>query len=234
MRWTSFLALPGLVSIALAGGTVEGTVTYNGEPPALPPRPVTQDKEACGLGDSVPDDSLVVDKATRGLSDAVVFLEPKDKKAEAAGQGKTVLFDQEHCLFTDRVLVVPEKAKVEFANSDKVAHNVNLKAVKNTGFNKTIAGGEKVDWIAEREERIPVECNVHPWMKGWLVVTDAPYHAVTDDKGHFKIENVPAGEYKVKVWHERLSSKKCWEGPATVTVKDGAVAEVNFKGTPKD
>ncbi len=232
MNTNLFISILCVSSFAWAGGTVEGVVTLKGDAPAGTPRPVTQDKEKCGIGDSVPDDSLVVDKTTKGIAHAVVMLEPAAGGAKTAAEApQTIVFDQKHCLFTQHVLVVPEKSEVEFKNSDTVAHNVNLKAIKNKGFNKSIAGNESTKWTAEREEKIPIECSVHPWMKGWLVVTDAPYYAVTDAQGNFKIENVPPGAYKVKVWQERITSKKNWEGSAEVTVKEGETARLEFKGT---
>lgn len=230
MRASLFASILCAASTAMAG-TVEGTVKLAGEPPAPAPKPVTQDKDACGLGDTAPDQTLVVDKATKGIQWAVVTLEPAAGGAKAAPSAQAIEFDQKHCIFVDHVLVVTEKSEVELKNSDTVAHNVNIKAVKNKGINKTISGGESIKWTAEREEKIPVECNVHPWMKAWIFVTDAPYHAVTDAQGNFKIENVPAGAYKVKVWQERITKKANWKGPAEITVKEGEAAKAEFTGT---
>ena len=33
---------------------------------------------------------------------------------------------------------------------------------------------------------------------------DTPYFARTDEKGNARIESLPAGEYKVEVWHPRV------------------------------
>ena len=43
-------------------------------------------------------------------------------------------------------------------------------------------------------------------MKAWIMVADHPYFAVTDENGNFKIENVPAGEYEIVFWQEKLSN----------------------------
>ena len=40
-------------------------------------------------------------------------------------------------------------------------------------------------------------------MKGWIVVKDNPYFAVTDEDGKFEMKNVPAGEWKFTFWHEK-------------------------------
>src|SRR5690606_39938859 len=68
-----------------------------------------------------------------------------------------------------------------------------------------------------------VTCNTHPWMRGWLVVTDE-MAAVTDANGRFRLANVPPGTYELRVWHEALP-------PATrkVTIQAGKPATVEIE-----
>ena len=66
-------------------------------------------------------------------------------------------------------------------------------------------------------ESVRLSCDVHGWMQGWLIVEDNPYYAVTDEKGAFKLTDVPPGDYEVKVWQEKLG-----EATQKVTVKPGA------------
>src|SRR5207247_2335623 len=49
----------------------------------------------------------------------------------------------------------------------------------------------------------PVSCDIHKWMSGYLFVFAHPYFAVSDENGKFTIEKVPAGKYRVVMWHER-------------------------------
>ncbi|MFQ5606214.1 MAG: carboxypeptidase regulatory-like domain-containing protein, partial [bacterium] len=77
-------------------------------------------------------------------------------------------------------------------------------------------------------EMIPVKCDIHGWMKAWIVVVDHPYHAVTDEAGAFKITGIPAGTYTVEFWHETLGKQT-----QEVTVKDGANTEVNAVLEPR-
>ena len=49
---------------------------------------------------------------------------------------------------------------------------------------------------------MPLLCNVHPEMSGYVIVTPTPYFAQTDAQGNYKIADVPDGDYKVVVWHE--------------------------------
>jgi len=76
----------------------------------------------------------------------------------------------------------------------------------------------------EKPEAVEVKCDVHGWMLGWLVATESPYVAVTDDSGNFKLTDVPAGTYTVEVWHEKLG-----KSTQKVTVKAKEDAKANFE-----
>ena len=49
---------------------------------------------------------------------------------------------------------------------------------------------------------VPLLCNVHPEMSGYIVVSPTPYFAETDGSGGYKIQNVPDGKYTVVAWHQ--------------------------------
>jgi hypothetical protein len=62
-------------------------------------------------------------------------------------------------------------------------------------------------------------------MSAYIEVFEHPFHAVSDEKGHFEIAGkLPDGEYAVSLWHERFGEKE-----ATIEVKDGkAELSVSF------
>jgi len=49
---------------------------------------------------------------------------------------------------------------------------------------------------------VPLLCNVHPEMSGFVIVSPTPYFALTDADGTYKISDVPDGSYTVSAWHE--------------------------------
>ena len=49
---------------------------------------------------------------------------------------------------------------------------------------------------------MPVLCNVHPEMAGYIIISPTPYFAETDDSGNYKIKDVPDGSYTLEAWHE--------------------------------
>jgi len=77
---------------------------------------------------------------------------------------------------------------------------------------------------------VRMKCDVHPWMGAYIGVVNHPFYAVTDENGNFTIENLPAGEYTLKAWHERLPSKT-----ATIKVDADGETSVDFvmKRPPK-
>jgi Carboxypeptidase regulatory-like domain len=60
-------------------------------------------------------------------------------------------------------------------------------------------------------------------MSAYIVVTSSPYFAVTDEKGEFVIEGVPAATYEMEVWHEKLGGQS-----RRVTVTAGSMVSVDF------
>ena len=65
---------------------------------------------------------------------------------------------------------------------------------------------EKVTSFSSVEEPFYIKCDVHPWMKAWIMVADHPYFAITDENGYYKIDNIPEGNYEVVFWQEKLSN----------------------------
>jgi plastocyanin len=114
--------------------------------------------------------------------------------------------DQKGLMFQPHVLVIPLGATVDFQNSDSVQHNLfwpSINGNKKLGHNLgTWPKGEKRSFQFDQPGAIPLLCNVHPEMSGYLVVSPTPYFAETDGAGNFKISNVPDGKYNVVAWHE--------------------------------
>jgi plastocyanin len=116
------------------------------------------------------------------------------------------LMDQKGLAFNPHVLAVQVGTTVEFQNSDNVQHNVFWPSIsgnkKLTGNLGTWPKGEKKAFKFDNPGVVPLLCNVHPEMAGYIVVSPTPYFAETDASGNYKIDNVPDGKYNVVAWHE--------------------------------
>ena len=206
-----------------AGGTISGTVKYDGAPPKPKTLEVTKDKEVCGLKPHVEEDVVVGDGG--GIQNAVVIV----KGAKGDLKPGDVTFDQKGCDYVPHVLAFPAGSTVKIVNSDGILHNIHTYSTANPSFNMAQPKFKKViEQKVEKPEVIKVTCDAHGWMHGWWVATDTPYFAVTDDKGNYSIKDVPAGDYTVEVWQEKLGTDD-----QKASVKDGATATTNFTLKPK-
>jgi len=148
--------------------------------------------------------------------ESVVYVEAIAGKTFPAPTEKPVM-DQKGLMFQPHLMAVQQGTTVEFLNSDTVAHNVfwpsvggNKKLTHNLG---TWPKGEKRAFKFDSPGAVPLLCNVHPDMSGYIVVSPTPYFAVTDKSGTYKIENVPDGSYTLTAWNE---SAKTQSKPVTV------------------
>lgn len=195
-----------------AWGDLEGSFELVGQAPAAAPVVVGVDKAVCGALGLV-DESLVVGRRN-GIANIVVMLQPAAGVVPAihpevaAAVALPAVFDNAKCRFEPRIGVVTVGQALKIGNLDPVGHNVNAALFNNDPFNvlvPTNATIEKKFKVAEPGP-MPVTCNIHPWMKGYLVVAETPYVAVTSERGTFEIENLPVGKWKLRVWHERAGN----------------------------
>jgi len=205
------------------GGTITGTVKYDGTAPAPKKVEVTKDKEVCGLKPHFDEDLIV--SSSGGIANAVVVL--KDAKGTVTpGQVK---FDQKGCDYQPHVLAFPAGSTVDIMNDDGILHNIHTYSKVNPPFNMAQPKFKKeIQQKIDKPEIIKVSCDAHGWMHGWWYVTDTPYFAVTDDNGNFTIKDVPPGNYTIEVWQEKLGTQD-----QKVDVKAGASATSNFSLKPK-
>ena len=144
-------------------------------------------------------------KVTGMKGKSVVYLDTIAGKTFPAPKDHPVM-DQKGLMFAPHILVVQQGTTVEFLNSDTVQHNAFWTAIngdRKAGHNLgTWPKGEKRPFTFAKPGVVPVLCNVHPEMAGYIIVSPTPYFAETDDSGNFKIKDVPDGSYTVTAWHE--------------------------------
>jgi hypothetical protein len=194
------------VSTGTGWATLRGQFIYDGTPPQMKPYEVSKEENICAPGGRAPlKEVLVVDQQSRGIQNVAIYLREASRVHESA-QPKTesVVFDQKVCLFLTHVMAVSVGQPIQIKNSDPTGHNTKIDGRANT-FNQTIPSGGAFPYTAQREEAspAPVSCNIHPWMKAYLLPRKNGYVAVTDAQGRFEIANLPAGEpIELQVWHE--------------------------------
>jgi len=166
----------------------------------------------------------VMADAKGDLQNVIVFVSNGlgDQTFEAPSQAAVV--EQKGCMYEPHVLAVRANQKLEVVNDDQTSHNIHPVPANNREWNKAEPPGSKMEEEFAREEiAIPVKCNVHPWMRGYIAVFKHPFYAVTGKDGGFDLSNLPPGTYTIKAWHEKLGTST-----QTVTISANEAKEINF------
>jgi plastocyanin len=207
-------------------GTIKGRFVFGGDAPVAADLKADKDVEVCGKHKLVAEELVVA--ADKGVANVVVFVRDKDVKVNQAMKAtEPAVLDNKACRFEPHVAFVQVGQPLVIKNSDAVGHNSNVATVKNPPSNNLIPAGGETKVTFSSDEAIPaqVTCNIHPWMKGWLVVRPNPYGAVSKADGTFEIKGVPVGEVELQFWHEKAG----YVGEMTI----GGKAEKASKGRKK-
>ena len=145
----------------------------------------------------------VGDSTGRPLADAVVFLESREaRQAVRPAQGTEMA--QANKQFDPRVLVVPVGTSVVFPNRDTVRHHVYSFSPAKTFELKLFTGTAANPVVFDKVGVAVLGCNIHDNMAAWVVVVDTPHYGRSAASGTVTITNVPAGSYRLRVWHPGL------------------------------
>ncbi len=151
-------------------------------------------------------------------------------------EGKDFLLPKENpfmsqasLIFKPHVLAVVKGTTVDFTNDDSVVHNVFAPPGSVQRFNLgTYGQGVSKAVTFDKLGEVTLLCNVHSEMIAYVIVLQNPYSALTDTKGNFQIQNVPAGTYRLRVWNEKLK-----EVSQEVLVEEGKTISVEFSKLKK-
>ena len=198
----------------VAGGTIKGRLVWGGDqaPEAkdlIAKGKSEKDPGVCAKDAAIPDESLVVDPKTKGIKNAIVYLvKPTKDNPEAVkalvAKAPQVEIDQQNCRFIPRSTVLHADQVVVFKATDQTNHNVHLSgfATANSSNQLLPPGGQMQKKLEADRRPIPLTCDIHPWMKGSIMVFEHPYFAVTGEDGSFQIDGVPPGTQNLVIWQE--------------------------------
>ncbi|MFL5344203.1 MAG: carboxypeptidase regulatory-like domain-containing protein [Hyalangium sp.] len=208
--------------------TIHGVVKFTGAAPAGADIAPPSDPACEGMALK---DQPVMAKDGK-LQNVLVRVKGPVAGAPAASQSSPpVVVDQLKCTYTPRVMGAQAGQPIQVRNSDQTLHNVRAMAGGKPLFN--MAQPPSMPPVSKATppdvEMIQLKCDVHPWMKAFVVVSQHPYFSTTGDDGAFSISGLPAGTYTLEAWHETLGTKT-----AQVTVKDGETAEASFEFNGSD
>ena len=147
----------------------------------------------------------VTDAQGRPAVDAVVMLEPAAGKVPVRPMPQ-VDVSQARRTFTPRVTAVTVGTPVNFPNFDTVRHHVFSISPAKTFELKLYAGVPNKPIVFDKPGLVILGCNIHDTMVAWILVSDTPWYGVAGEDGKVRIADVPAGNYRLRVWHPALAA----------------------------
>jgi plastocyanin len=160
----------------------------------------------------------VSDAAGKPLLDAVALLEPAAGKAPVKPMAD-VEISQAKRQFAPRVTLITVGTTITFPNFDTVRHHVYSFSPTKTFELKLYAGVPNLPVTFDKPGVAVLGCNIHDTMAAWVVVADTPWFARSAANGRARIDGVPAGTYRLRLWHAGLGPGI---EPAPVAITIGA------------
>ncbi len=220
------------------GGTVSGQILRTDSLPYLERVSIQRDQPVCG--DSHVNPSHPGNEGVRGC---IVWLEGI-REGKASDLNTSPKLQQVDCAFLPHAQVVAAGTPIIVTNDDDALHNYHVSTASETVTNEAQPeGAPPRELILKKKGLHKIVCDVHPWMKGFVMSAEHPYYTVSDSTGRFTLSNVPPGSYTVKLWRDdwRIEELKNEDGrivsyrwkpdiskEAKVTVTASAEAKVDF------
>jgi plastocyanin len=208
-------------------GTISGTIHFTGKAPQRIAIDMGQDP-VCSLAPSNLTEQYIVENG--GLANVFVYIKDGLGNNAYAPPSTPVIMDQKGCRFVPHVVGAMAGQPVKFTNSDDTMHNVHMIPTLSTNQAVDVSeapnGPGETRTLATPELMIPVRCNNHPWMEGYINVVSNPFYAVSGDGGHFTIKGVPPGTYTIVSDHEQLGQKTA---EVTVSSQKTSVVDITYQ-----
>jgi len=223
----SLSSLPGALKAgapATTKATLHGVVRFEGK---IPPAKLINMAADPVCAKQHPSPVMVQEVMADGkgdLQNVIVFVSEGLSGMTFDPPSQPAVVEQKGCMYQPHVMAVRANQTLELVNDDSTSHNIHPQPANNREWNKAEPPRSKMeDSFAREEVAIPVKCNVHPWMKGYIAVFKHPFFAVTGTDGVFDLRDLPAGTYTIKAWHEKLGTTT-----QTVTIGANETKEISF------
>jgi hypothetical protein len=145
------------------------------------------------------------------------------ESATAAPPPSVAKLEEVELTFLPKVQILPVGSSLRVRNIDHEAHTVHGALAGRTLFNRaTVPGGNEAILPLDAPGVVAITCDLHSYMRAWVVVSSAAHHAVTDGDGVYRIAGIPAGPVKIRLVdpEERTTSAEPGEIFASPTLTE--------------
>jgi hypothetical protein len=152
----------------------------------------------------------------------IVSFHPLDFKPPIASMPNAIMNQMEKC-FVPKVLPITVGSTVEFLNSDTEVHNIfslTPRATFNIGRRQP---GKSVAQLIEKVGVVDLKCDIHCGMNAAILSLDTPYFTKANASGHYEVDGLPDGNYRIQVFHYSLGIVE-----DQINIRGGSVVSKNL------
>ncbi len=206
-----FLAVTAaFVTTATTAGDLK--IRFEYQDPAFEPAPIDVDRDVAFCGNkNLIDETLIVNPKNNGIKNVVVYIYTgrggvKIPPAQPPGNTRTLAYQD--CRFEPHILTMQAGDTLKIINRDPVGHNANVNLFRNGPRSPMIPPSNDQEIRLDKAEPapMPVECNIHPWMKAYVVILDHPYVGVSNEDGDLLIKDLPEENLTFRIFIEAAKS----------------------------
>ena len=135
------------------------------------------------------------------IEDVAVVLEPTSGTLRPARGRATI--EQRDREFIPYMTIVQRGTEIDFPNRDPFKHHVYSFSPAKVFEIKLYAGKPASPVLFDKLGEVAIGCNIHDWMAAHVLVVDTPWFAKTRGNGLAHIDRLPAGSYRLHLWHPR-------------------------------
>ena len=192
----------GYVFSETSTGILSGRVEFHGQSIPEPEKfPVKVNQDQCGK--EIESEALIIGQNSKGIKNVIITLESQDHVPVKYPFSPSLAFKIDKCRFSPHIIIIQNGTGINIENKDSILHNIFFLFEDHNAFNTIITPTSNATTKQfDRPGFVQVKCNLHPFMEGYLMVTDTPYFTLTDKEGTFSIPDIPAGKYLLMVRHE--------------------------------
>jgi plastocyanin len=207
-------------------GTIMGRVLFDGAAPEQKKQSVKGNPECAVFhpGGEITSEELVVTNGA--IKNAFVYIKSGLEGYSFPTPSEAAVVENKDCHYVPHVCGVQVNQSINFVNNDPTLHNFHAYPKNSKPFNMGLPfqNMKQVKKFEGAEVMVPLKCDVHPWMLGYIGVLNHPYFAVTGEDGNFELKNVPPGTYTIEVWQEKLGVRS-----QEITIEPQTTKEIEFK-----